>query len=141
MKIKGHGGCGLNADQCMRNNEIVAMVARHINPSSYFLMNIDRFNENQEQHQNSSKSRNVLESMKSVQASMNSTIAQGRREDTLNVRTLQSEANIAMTHTNNNRNLSSNMNRTNPTNLNTSQAQARRVEQANSPRCSVCILL
>jgi hypothetical protein len=141
MKIKGHGGCGINADLEQRNNEIVAMVARHINPSSYFLMNIDRFNENQEQHQNSSKPRNVLESMKSVQASMNSTAAQGRREDTLNVRTLQSEANIAVTHTGNNRNLSSHINRTNPTNLNTSQAQARRAEQANSPRCSVCILL
>lgn len=60
--VGGHGGCGMyikavsafkirvlknrssgiNADRDQRNNEIVAMCSRHINPSSYFLMNIDR---------------------------------------------------------------------------------------------------
>ena len=137
--VGGHGGCGINADRDQRNNEIVAMVSRHINPSSYFLMNIDRFNDNQEQQQNSTKSKSVLESMKSIQASMNTTGTLTRREDPLNARTLQSERNIANSNTNNNRNLNSNINRTNPANLNTSQS--RRAEQANAPRCSVCSLL
>ncbi len=45
--VGGHGGCGVNADRTQRNNEIIAMVSRHINPSSYFLMNIDQINENE----------------------------------------------------------------------------------------------
>ena len=132
--VGGHGGCGINADREQRNNEIVAMVTRHINPSSYFLMNIDRFNDNQEQ--NSSKPKMILESMKSIQASMNSTSVLTRQEVSLNARSLERNVNSS---NNNNGNLSSSVNRTNPTNLSTSQS--RRVEQANTPRCSVCILL
>jgi hypothetical protein len=40
--VGGHGGVGKSADRDQRNNEIVALVARHVDPSSYFLMNIDR---------------------------------------------------------------------------------------------------
>lgn len=134
--VGGHGGCGINADREQRNNEIVAMVTRHINPSSYFLMNIDRLNENQEQ--NSSKPKMILESMKSIQASMNSTSVLTRQEVSLNARSLQNERN-ANSNNNNNGNLSSSVIRTNPTNLSTSQS--RREEQTNTPRCSVCILL
>ncbi len=45
--VGGHGGCGIKADRNQRNNEIIAMVSRHINPSSYFLMNIDQINESE----------------------------------------------------------------------------------------------
>ena len=44
--VGGHGGCGIQADRAQRNNEIVALVSRHIDPSSYFLMNIDRIVDN-----------------------------------------------------------------------------------------------
>ena len=45
--VGGHGGMGKNADRDQRNNEIVALVARHVDPSSYFLMNIDRITDNE----------------------------------------------------------------------------------------------
>ena len=44
--VGGHGGVGKNADREQRNNEIVALVARQVDPSSYFLMNIDRITDN-----------------------------------------------------------------------------------------------
>lgn len=55
--VGGHGGCGIQADKTQRNNEIVALVSRHIDPSSYFLMNIDRIVD--------SDSQNVSRSLKS----------------------------------------------------------------------------
>lgn len=48
--VGGHGGCGIQADKTQRNNEIVALVSRHIDPSSYFLMNIDRIVDNDSQN-------------------------------------------------------------------------------------------
>ena len=68
--VGGHGGCGINADREQRNNEIVAMVARHINPSSYFLMNIDRITDNSEQH--NTKKKNFLDSFRTTQLIRNS---------------------------------------------------------------------
>lgn len=49
--VGGHGGVGRNADREQRNNEIVALVARHVDPSSYFLMNIDRMTDNEQNNQ------------------------------------------------------------------------------------------
>jgi hypothetical protein len=53
--VGGHGGSGYNADRDQRNNEIVAMVARHVDPSSYFLMNIDRITDNNQENNNNNK--------------------------------------------------------------------------------------
>lgn len=55
--VGGHGGCGIKADRTQRNNEIVALVSRHIDPSSYFLMNIDRAVDNSEQQPRTIKQR------------------------------------------------------------------------------------
>lgn len=132
--VGGHGGCGINADREQRNNEIIAMVARHINPSSYFLMNIDRPVDPNEQQQNTVKPKNILESMKSIQASINSA-SLPRREEANNVRA----------HNDNVINPSNRiMNRTNTAHFITSQnrnGNTQTVEQTNAPRCSVCILL
>lgn len=64
--VGGHGGCGINADREQRNNEIVAMVSRHINPSSYFLMNIDRMTDN-EPNQKPAKKTTFLDNLKPTQ--------------------------------------------------------------------------
>jgi hypothetical protein len=53
--VGGHGGVGKSADREQRNNEIVAMVARHVDPSSYFLMNIDRVTDNHDSSRNKPK--------------------------------------------------------------------------------------
>jgi len=64
--IGSHGGCGLNADRDQRNNEIVAMVARHVDPSSYFLMNIDSMTDEQHTGDSKSKKKMILDSLKST---------------------------------------------------------------------------
>jgi hypothetical protein len=61
--IGSHGGCGLNADRDQRNNEIVAIVARHVDPSSYFLMNIDSMTDEQQTGDSKSKKKMILESL------------------------------------------------------------------------------
>lgn len=64
--VGGHGGCGIHSDREQRNNEIVAMVSRFVNPSSYFLMNIDRIKDNEPQHTSKSK-RKLLDSFRPSQ--------------------------------------------------------------------------
>ncbi len=64
--VGGHGGCGIHADLSQRNNEIIAMVSRHINPSSYFLMDIDKIAGNNSKTKTKSKKTNFVKSSQAL---------------------------------------------------------------------------
>ena len=139
--VGGHGGCGAMADREQRNNEIIAMVARHINPSSYFLMNIDRSMDASNDHpQNTTKSKNIVETMKSTQLLVRQS-APALREESTNSRSY-SDPNSSGSNANRIITTASN-NRISIVNLNTSQNrnEMEQVQQANVPKCAVCCLL
>ncbi len=140
--VGGHGGCGINADLEQRNNEIIAMVSRHINPSSYFLMKIDRNMDNNEQEQNKNKPKHMVDSMKNTQTLVrqmppSSTLPQ--RDVSNNVR-MQNDANNNTI----NRLITTGDNRIGSVNLITSHSRnegLQQVQQTNISKCAVCSLL
>jgi hypothetical protein len=140
--VGGHGGCGINADRDQRNNEIVAMVSRHINPSSYFLMNIDRLTDNEQNHKPSKKT--FLENLKPSQLIRSSQYYNrnnaGFVDDVNGRHYVNSQPNNNNNHQNNDRNrANANANTNGPNrggNRDYDQNQAGEV-----PKCAICTLI
>lgn len=107
--VGGHGGCGILADRTQRNNEIIALVSRHIDPSSYFLMNIDRIVDNNQKGRslkNSKTNKKLFDkrvsttfqysySMNSENASMNYINGESQQPSATNVMRNPTQTNVS----------------------------------------------
>lgn len=124
--VGGHGGCGIKADRTQRNNEIIALVSRYIDPSSYFLMNIDRAVDSNDPQPRTIKQRG---NKKSKPLSRRQSATMYRRDESITTRGSD-----------------------NPGYLNSREDESRRStnEQTNSnqvansnrvPRCAICNIL
>jgi hypothetical protein len=110
--VGGHGGCGINADLAQRNHEIIAMLSRHIDPSSYFLMDIDR--RGVESNQNVSKTKKKAFFKSSSQGIVHNTSPNLYRTRSNFINSI-----------NNNNNTSDNVNNNNNTNNNNNEMTNR----------------
>ena len=149
--VGGHGGCGIHSDREQRNNEIVARVSRFVNPSSYFLMNIDRIKDNEPQHTSKSK-RKLLDSFRPSQLMRSSAQYYNQHNqgdafiDDLNYDRMGGRFNpypnfnvsspASNTHNNG---AGSNMNSANSANAQTSNSNSQQTSEV--PRCIICCLL
>lgn len=141
--VGGHGGVGIHADREQRNNEIVAMVSRHVNPSSYFLMNIDRITDN-DRSQTSRSMKKSATLIRSSQFYQNSTSNMFLNEIPPNRNYFQSNSSRFRNTVEGNRpsyrgtNISMN-------NLNTNSNNGENTEISNQelvrPKCIICSLL